>query len=442
MRTILAKILVWSLGTFALSLVAYWLIERTLERHGPPGGDPFWGMVALVESDVCRAYEQGGPERLADYLERLDLKVPGEHHLTDPSGRDLASGVDRSDLLRAALSKRGSQRLPDGRVVLVGRPRDGRYRFITVVRPWFDRPSILPYYGAVVLVIAGMGAILAAHLAAPLRRLRLVVERFGHGDLSARAQTTRKDEIGELSRAFDEMADRIETLLAAERRLLQDVSHELRSPLARIGFALELARTSPDGQHALDRIQRDVGRLNQLVNELLQLNRAEGDPTALMREDVRLDQLLLGVADDCHLEASAHGCRVDVAASPAAVRGEPELLRRALENVLRNAVRHAPKGTTVEAALRQTGGTTTIAIRDYGAGVPDALLGAIFEPFFRVGGDRSRASGGVGLGLAIARRAVHLHGGTITARNAGPGLLVAMDLPHTWDASDGAGQRH
>src|SRR5579864_183448 len=187
MRTILAKILLWSLGTFALSLVAYWLIERALQRHGPPKNDPFWSMVALVEDDVCRAYEEGGSLQLAAHLRRLDSQVPGEHHLTDAHGRDLASGLDWSDLLlKTEPAKSRPPGLPDGRMVLVGRPRGGRYRFITVVRPWFDRPNFLPYYGAIVLVIAGMGAILAAHLAAPLRRLRKVVERFGEGDLSAR----------------------------------------------------------------------------------------------------------------------------------------------------------------------------------------------------------------------------------------------------------------
>lgn len=435
MRTILAKVLVWSLGTFALSLVVYGAIWWALERRGPPQGDPFWGMVRLVEDDACNAYEEGGPSRLADHLRRLDEKLPGRHILTDPRGRDLADGADRSDLLKAGSIRPGPPRLPDGRMILVGRPRGGRYRFITIVRPWFGPPNILPYFGVVVMVIVGMGAILAAHLAAPLRRLRRVVERFGRGDLSARARSTQRDEIGELSRAFDEMAGRIETLLSAERRLLQDVSHELRSPLARLGFAVELARTSADRGAALDRIQKDVGRLNQLVDGLLQLNRAEGDPGAFDSEAVRLDELLTTVADDCALEASARGCRVAVSAAPVAVRGGRELLRRAVENALRNAVRHAPEGTTVEASLRLEDGTARLATRDYGEGVPENLVGAIFEPFFRVGGDRSRASGGVGLGLAIARRAVRLHGGEISARNADPGLLVAIELPGAWAPS-------
>jgi signal transduction histidine kinase len=135
-----------------------------------------------------------------------------------------------------------------------------------------------------------------------------------------------------------------------------------------------------------------------------------------------------------HLEAIAiaKGCRVTVAAAPVAVRGERELHRRAVEHGLRNAVRHAPEGTLAEAELRLDGGTATITARDYGEGVPEESLGEIFKPFFRVEGDRSRASGGVGLGLAIARRAVGLHRGQMTARNASPGLFVAIELPDAW----------
>ena len=133
-----------------------------------------------------------------------------------------------------------------------------------------------------------MGAILAVHLAAPLRSLQCVMDRFGRGDLAARVRSTRRDEFGKLSRAFDEMAGRIETLLAAERRLLQDVSRELRSPLTRLDVAVDLASTREDPSVQSGRIKRDVGRLSVLVNELLQLTRAEGDQSVLNREEVRL----------------------------------------------------------------------------------------------------------------------------------------------------------
>jgi two-component system sensor histidine kinase CpxA len=363
-------------------------------------------------------------------LRWLDSKLPGEHFLTDARGRDLVTGVDRSELLRPWSPHAGPPRMPDGRIVLAGRPREGRYRFLTVVRPWFEKPNMLPYFGAIVLVIAGLGSILALHLITPLRHLRGVVDRFGRGDLAARARSSRKDEIGELSRAFDEMADRIKTLLSAERRLLQDVSHELRSPLTRLDVAADLALTSPDRGASLGRIKREIVRLSSLVDELLQLTRAEGDPSARIPEEVQLDELVRDLVFDCAVEAEAKGCRLALRAEESgAIRGERELLRRAIENVVRNAIRHAPEGTAVEIELERRDGVASLMIRDRGPGVPDDRLEAIFQPFFRVEPDRSRTSGGVGLGLAIARRAVVLHRGRISARNAGPGLAVSIELP-------------
>jgi two-component system sensor histidine kinase CpxA len=431
MRSILAKILLWSLVTFALSLVAYRGISRALERRGPRDNDPFWRMSMMIEDDVCRAYEEGGPDRLAAHLARLDRYLTGKHLLTDARGRDLVTGADRSSLLKPDHFRRGPPRLPDGCMVMVGPPRGSGYRFITLVQPWFEPPNILPYFGAIVLVITGMGWILALHLAAPLRRLRRVVEQFGRGDLRARAGSKRKDEIGELSQSFDEMAERIETLLAAERRLLQDVSHELRSPLARLGFAVELAREEDEREDALARVRKEADRMTCLVGELLQLTRIEGDPAAGARQDVSLDQLIAGIARDCQLEAQARGCRLLLPkVRPIVVSGEPELLHRAVENIVRNAIRHTMEGTAVEIDLELRGDTATISVRDHGTGVPEDLLGDIFKPFFRVEDDRSRASGGVGLGLAIARRAVEVHQGRISARNACPGLAITIELPH------------
>jgi signal transduction histidine kinase len=430
MRSIFSKVMLWCLGTFALSLVAYWAISRTLDRRGPPKGDPFPHFLEMVEDDLYHAYEEGGPQQLAAQLRRLDSYLPGEHLLTNELGRDLATGADRSALLKRDHFFPGPPRLADGRMIFIGPPRDRRYRFISIVRPWFDRPNILPYYGAIVLVISLMGWILAAHLAAPLRRLRRLVDQFGGGDLATRSHSTRKDEIGELSRSFDEMAGRIETLLSAERRLLQDVSHELRSPLTRLDVAVDLASTSDDPGEYLVRIKRDIGRLTVLVNELLQLTRAEGDPSAQYFENLPLDELLDDLIEDCEMEAKSKGCSlVRTNAEPCSVNGQPELLRRAVENVLRNAIRHAPEKSAVEIGLVLVGDVATVSVRDYGPGVPDDLLGAIFEPFVRVEGDRSRASGGVGLGLAIARRAIGLHRGTIKAQNANPGLLVQFEMP-------------
>ncbi len=322
--------------------------------------------------------------------------------------------------------------------MLVHHSDDRRYRLITVMPP---RPGLAPweslqYFLWLPLLIGVLCYLLAVHLAAPLRGLRRVLEKFGRGDLAVRFHLARRDEIGELAQAFNRMADQITTLLSAERRLLQDVSHELRSPLARLGFAVELAKTSPDREAALGRIHKEADRLNHLVDELLQLTRAEGDPSARNLQAVDLGTLLRELVADCSLEADAQGCRLTLSGQRSVVvTGERELLRRACENILRNAIRHAPAASAVELELSRHDDHATITIRDHGPGVPRPALSEIFKPFYRVEGDRDRSSGGVGLGLAIARRAIELHQGTVTAFNADPGLVVALELPCAADRS-------
>src|SRR5258708_2599822 len=174
------------------------------------------------------------------------------------------------------------------------------------------------------------------NIGAPLRTLANAVDRFGQGDLSIRLGLARRDEIGNLARSFDRMADRIETLLIAERRLLQDVSHELRSPLARLSFAAELARTAPDHDVAIARVKKEVSRLSDLVGTLLEVTRNEGDPSSRSRATFFLDELVREVVEDCSVENIDRACRVTLpAADPVALVGDRELMRRAVENVLR-----------------------------------------------------------------------------------------------------------
>jgi two-component system sensor histidine kinase CpxA len=386
-------------------------------------------LMRMVEEDACRAFAKGGEEGLAAHLHQLDSKLPGERFLTDAGGRDLVDGSDRSKLLQS-IGHGPVVRLPDGRMAIMTRPRDGRFRFLWVLQPWFGQPSASPFIAVVIAINAVMGAILAIYLSLPLRRLRRVMDRFGRGDLRARVDSRRRDEIGVVSREFDLLAERVETLVTAERRFLQDVSHELRSPLTRLDVAVDLAIKREDRGPLLERIRRDVTRLSALVGELLHLTRAEGDPSARVLEAVRPADLLRVLVEDCSIEAEAKGCRMELRAGwPDAIRGDAELLRRAFENVIRNAIRHAPEGTPVEVSLEPCGQGAKVVVRDFGPGVPVGALSSIFDPFFRVEGDRSRGSGGVGLGLAIARRAVAIHDGRITARNAEPGLSVEIVLP-------------
>jgi signal transduction histidine kinase len=442
MRSIFTTILLWGVGTIGVSLLGFYATSQLLDDHRPRMPDRMDRTQALQNEGARQALADGGPDELARYLRRLDELFEAEHFLVDAAGRDLVDGTDRSPLQARAFTKgrpghqsssKGHEGHPPENMpgVLTTIPADGGPRLLIVIPP---RPrssaDFFPYYLWILLVVVLLGYALAVHLARPLRRLRVAVDQFGRGELTTRIGWSRPDEIGELARSFDRMAERIETLMAAERRLLQDVSHELRSPLARLGYAIELGRTGGDPALALERIKRDVDRLSNLVGELLQLTTAEGDPNARVVKQVALDDLLQNLADDCDLEAKAKGCRlVATLDDPLPVIGDRELLRRAVENVLRNAIRHAPEGTAVELALESRPKSAVITIRDYGTGVPDDALARIFNPFFRVDDDRSRISGGVGLGLAIALRAIDLHRGRIEAQNARPGLRVMIELP-------------
>jgi two-component system sensor histidine kinase CpxA len=432
LRSLFTKILLWFLATTLVSLGALLATSTLLLAQLGPD-DFFANTIALQIDDARRAYDEGGTEQLAAYLRRLNDFYPVEHHLTDARGRDMVDGADRSALLARAETSPMPFHWWEDRMVIVRESDDRRYRLVAVMQPRHRIWSFLPFYLWILLVVAFLCYVLAVHLARPLRRLRRTVERFGHGDLSARTHSKRRDEIGDLSRAFDRMAERIETLLIAERRLLLDVSHELRTPLARLRFAVELARTSNDREKAMARIRKDVDRLATLVDELLQLTRAEGDPSSVKPVLVPLHDLLRALVEDCALEAEVQRCELVLTLDrPVTLRGDRELVSRAVENVLRNAIRHAPEGSTVEIGLGVEHGTeaATITVRDHGPGVPEESLENIFEPFYRLGDDRGRSSGGVGLGLSIARRAVHLHQGRVSARNAHPGLLVTIEFPN------------
>lgn len=437
MRSLTVKILVWFLAVMLVTAVGFVLTTaRVMQR--PQRQHLFGRLLDFQAREAVHTYETTGRQGLAAFLNRAEEAFNAQAALTDAGGRDLLTGEDRSPLIAHA---RDEYRLPEFNARVIARDiENGRYWFLLIVpgnRPGFT--FFFPQYLWIVGVVALLSYMLAMHVTSPLRKLRRAVERFGRGDFGARVDIRRKDEFGRLASTFNEMAERIERLLAAERRLLLDISHELRSPLARLAVAVELARSGEDREAALDRIQKEADRLNALVGELLQVTRAEGDPSTMRVEDVRLDQLVREVAADCDLEARVRRCRVAAeTAEPLWVKGDAELLRRAVENVVRNALRHAPEDSFVDISAGETDGRARLSIRDYGPGVPENLRESIFEPFFRVEADRGRASGGAGLGLAIARRAVELHGGSITARNASPGLMVEIDLPRNFYTASAA----
>jgi two-component system, OmpR family, sensor histidine kinase CpxA len=277
--------------------------------------------------------------------------------------------------------------------------------------------------------------LLALYLTSPVKKLKSVVQQFAEGNLEVRMSPqlgNRRDELADLGREFDRMAERIAALISSQNRLLADISHELRSPLARLTVALELARknTNSKGVAALDRIEMESERVNKLVGQLLALTRLESGAERVPPETVALDELVQQVIDDANYEALPQQKEVKaLQLDPSRMRGSVELLRSGIENVVRNAIRYTMEGSAVEVSLTTRLDSALITVRDHGPGVPESELEHIFEPFYRIGEARERSSGGVGLGLSIAERTVKLHGGSIRAANAPDGLLVTIELP-------------
>lgn len=256
------------------------------------------------------------------------------------------------------------------------------------------------------------------------------MDEFGKGNLWARAGLERRSGIGRLGERFDGMAARVEELVRIERQLLEDVSKDLRPPLERLRLAAERVRAGEDGEATANRINREIERLATLVNTLIEVSRPEAVSTARSSGVVMLDEILRSVADDCTAEACAHQCGIalDIEA-PATLRGHRELLRRAVENVVRNAVSHSPQLSMVEMRLRRREGVAEVLVRDFGPGVPAESLERMFDPSVRGedgGGDAGRWAG---YGLSIVRRAAALHRGEVRARNCYPGLAVTIELP-------------
>jgi len=427
MRSLYLRILLALVGTVVVSLLAFLATFFAMTRPAQVG--LIRQFQARRIDDAVATYQRGGKAALSSYLESLDRTWTGAtHHLVDARDRDVVSDTDRSALVHAKRGPLGGPPELDGRLVIV--EGNGPYRLLILAPPPFNVRSFVPYYLLILAAVALLCWLIALTIVRPIRQLAGAVDRFGSGDLATRISVPRGDEVGDLGRAFNRMAERIETLVTAERRLLQDISHELRSPLARLHLATELGRTAPDRNQALARIQKEADRLTTLVETLIEMTRAEGDPTTRKSQPVPLAALVDDVVQSCELEAQARRCRIVVSGEHGGtVAGDPELLRRAIENILRNAIRYAPDGSDIDVRVdgRQT--STEISVRDGGPGVPEDVIPRLAQPFFRADDSRDSSTGGVGLGLAIAQRAIHLHHGTLSAVNAHPGLRVTLTVP-------------
>lgn len=428
--------------TLWLSIVGFsaaigWLNDKLArEQWAEQPIDSFDRGMFRIGQRAEQALRMDGRKGLRDELLNIPRMTRGHIYVRDVDGREVL-GRD------AALDDLVERRTP----METGQIEDSAgapYTLYTVSR---TPPSTILAPGpegtalrllAAALISAVISYFLARSLATPLEALRGASRKIAAGDLATRVSReipARRDEIGQLAADFDAMAARLEAMQLANRRLLQDVSHELRSPLARLSVALEIARKKGAGQiePELDRIELEGQRLETLVNDVLGLLRETSEATAALDEDIDLSELLSDLVDVVNYEVPEDKPGIAwTPGEPCSYHGDREGLWRAVENLLRNALRHTDPDRGVMLGLEpgRKSAPLRITVRDFGSGVPEGELEKIFEPFYRVQESRDRGSGGHGLGLSIAANAVRRHGGQIVARNhPDGGLEVEIGLP-------------
>jgi two-component system sensor histidine kinase CpxA len=370
-------------------------------------------------------------QRRLDFLRRgIGSGMPPPDSAPPPSDRDRDPDRDRPPNLwpgHAAPQLLG----PDGAIytILFAPQRPGLFGALSL-------PGIpIAVLALALLVSAVASGWLARHFSAPIRRIQEGARSVASEQLDVRVSAgldDRKDELAVLARDFDAMADKLRTTRIARTQLLRDISHELRSPLARMRLALGLARQSAaDPARQLDRMDVEIERLDALISQILKLARLHGPDLSIARETLELDEIIDDVCADARFEGLPTNCAIEVTgARGTLLSGHRELLRSAIENVLRNAVRYSPAGSVVDVQTHADAAQVTLSIRDRGPGVPAGDLGRIFEPFYRVAESRDRDSGGEGIGLAITAQVMQAHAGSARAVNRdGGGLEVLLTLP-------------
>jgi two-component system, OmpR family, sensor histidine kinase CpxA len=408
---------------------------------------------ATALNDAVASYEHGGDAELRKYFEELEATQHVRAYLFNEEGTELSHRTPPDWAIRVAA---GGPRAPRDGFMIPAPPvqrdsrssSDGLHRYTIVMglppgpRVFFG-PRGMPWRWLLIAVIC-TGLVcygLSWYLTKPIVRLRAATRKLAAGDLTARSGapvSVRRDEVAGLTRDFDAMAERLEILVKAQSRLLNDISHELRSPLARLNVALGLARLREGAENAdmLDRIELEASRLNELISRILTLARLEDGEQRVPQTPVALDEIVVSVTEDAEFEAQARHCHVltVIADGDWKVRGNASLLHSAVENVVRNAIRYTQEGTSVEVELTSpdvpNGREAVLRVSDFGPGVPTDALEKLFEPFYRLDDSRGRLTGGAGLGLAITERAVRFHGGRVAASNRPQGgLLVEIHLP-------------
>jgi signal transduction histidine kinase len=434
----------------------FWLAQAVLLgalylriQHRISSEHPWWIQPERREMPVladyaAKVYEEQGQTGLSQLLDSLSLQKRSKYWLVDADGHELSGQPIPEHVLRDASAAEKSEGLHhsfEANVLAASTATtQGHYVLIAELVP----PKLSERVPGDILWTLKLGTILSAlicfliahYLSKPIERLRDATHELARGNLDIRAGDNlgnRRDEIADLVRDFDSMAGELRTLIQSERNLLSGVSHELRSPIARIRLALTLARDADDVERSemLDRIEQDTIQLDSMLEQILTVARLESGQHKPRFERLSLNDIVDDVLHDANFEAAATDATIAFQGeSDIQVNGDAGLLRSAVENLVRNAIFYSGRGGKVEVRLSQEDGVALISVRDNGPGVPENALSLMFKPFYRVDDSRGTTTGGMGLGLAIVRNAVLAHGGNVSAKNVAPhGLEVELRVP-------------
>lgn len=452
MRSLLIRIFVAFWSIIVITIVIAAVLGYTYAERARATVQNFEVSEAMLEASA--ALRDGGREGLTEWLQSVPGPAVALIYVVDDRGRDLLDrrlprpvsiAVRRFGEPRSRRSgpphEFGNLRPARPFTQLVG-PDDHVYTFF-VLPPQGKLGRWLTERGAVgvailaLLVSGAISYLLARAISEPIRRFRESAVAIAAGNLDTRVTDRvgrRRDEIGLLAQDFDRMANELQRAWQRQTELTRNVSHELRSPLARLRVALELVRRKSGDLPELDRIETETGRLDDLIGQILEFSRLDADPHE-QRASVDLDELIQSIVEDVRYEHGRGGREGGIAFESdrgerhPAFRGYPNALRSGLENVLRNAMQHGSEDGVVRVRLRDDGSKVAITIADNGGGVPEDQLDRIFEPFYRADTQSQRSRPGTGLGLAIAARAIAMNGGSLTASNTANGLRVEIRLP-------------
>jgi len=425
--------------------VLYMRLHYRLHVENPWWVQPERRLVPSLADLAVQRFEQNGQPALRELLDQSSMPRRVNYWLLDANGRELSGRPlpgEMMEFAQRALRHEGIAR-PDEAVVIVSPVTTARGNYLLIAEiippPLAERvPGDIIWVLKLGTIISALMCLVIAHyLSKPIERLRNATNELARGNLDIRVGATigrRRDEIADLVRDFDSMAEELRNQIQSERNLLSGVSHELRSPIARMRLALALARNAdaPELDEMLDRIEQDTVQLDSMLERILTVARLESGQYKPKFEDFPLNEVLEEVLDDARFEAAATEadihCTTDATVS---VHGDPGLLRSAIENVVRNAIFYSGEGGRIEVVVSQNdGGGVVVTVSDNGPGVPPDKMQLIFEPFYRVDDSRGTTTGGMGLGLAIANNAIVAHGGGVIARNVEPhGLEIRLLIP-------------